>query len=45
MAPDDSRVSEKSNDDEDDKRTEQIRQEITKKTLANVIDYDDWLEA
>jgi len=40
-AADDDRVSEKSNDDEDDRR----KQEIERKTLANVIDYDEWLEA
>jgi len=34
-------VSEKSNDDEDDR----VKKEIQDKTLANVVDYDDWLEA
>ena len=38
---DDNSISEKSNDDEDDQR----RQEIEKKTLANVMMYDDFLEA
>lgn len=35
------KVSEKSNDDEDEKR----KKEIQDATLANVVDYDDWLEA
>lgn len=34
-------VSERSDDDEDEKR----KKEIEKKTMANVIQYDDWLEA
>ena len=34
------KVSEKSNEDEDEKR----KKEIQEKTMANVIDYDEWLE-
>ena len=35
------RVSERSNENEDEVRNK----EIQKKTMANVTDYDDWLEA
>ena len=34
-------VTEKSNEDEDERR----EKEIERKTMANVLDYDEWLEA
>ena len=41
LDPDEDGLSERSNEDEDEKRQKEIRE----KTLARVLDYDEWLDA